>query len=59
MSQNAAKGCCWKMQTQAFEVLISIFMAGVAVGFAAGFAVRASISRHRRAKAERNRLILQ
>jgi len=47
------------MQTQALEVLISIFMAGVVVGFAGGFAVRASISHHRRAKAERNRLIPQ
>jgi len=34
-------------------------MAGVAIGFAAGFAIRASISRHRRARAERNRMIVR
>ncbi|HXX08894.1 MAG TPA: hypothetical protein VEJ43_12605 [Pseudolabrys sp.] len=38
--------------------LLSIFVAGIAVGFVAGFAVRASISRHPRARAERNRLIV-
>ena len=46
-----------KMQPAPLE-LLSIFMAGLGVGFVAGFAVRASISRHRRARAERNRMIV-
>ena len=47
----------YKMQTVPLE-LLSTFMAGIVIGFAAGFAVRASISRHRRARAERNRMIV-
>jgi NhaP-type Na+/H+ or K+/H+ antiporter len=46
-----------KMQPVPLE-LLSIFVAGITVGFVVGFAVRASISRHRRARAERNRMIV-
>jgi hypothetical protein len=46
------------MGIKVIEVFLSIFFAGTAFGFAAGYMVRAGISQRRRARAKRNRMIL-
>jgi hypothetical protein len=45
------------MEIKALEILLSIFVAGTAIGFALGYAVRAGISQHRRAKTARARIL--
>jgi NhaP-type Na+/H+ or K+/H+ antiporter len=40
------------------DLFLSTVIAALAVGFALGFGVRASISHYRRAKAERSRMVI-